>query len=103
MMLQQPEVLQLLAAPTRSAAATCRKFAYMTLKLKYEKLESDDLLQIAANLANFFSLGSTVFRQIEKRTFSFTDTNLFMNYNNKAGLLCAVRQRQKAPLWVGGG
>ena len=51
----------------------------MTLKLKYEKLESDDLLQIAANLANFFSLGSTVFRQIEKRTFSLTDTNLCMN------------------------
>ena len=101
-MLQLSEVLQLLAAPTRSAAATCCKFAYMILKLKYEKLESDDLLQIAANLANFFSLGSTVFHQIEKRTFSLTDTNLCMNYN-KAGLLCAVRQRQKAPLWVGGG
>ena len=91
-MLQLSEVLQLLAAPTRSAAATCCKFAYMILKLKYEKLESDDLLQVAANLANFFSLGSTVFHQIEKLTFSLSEADL-----------CAVRQRQKYPLWVGGG
>ena len=53
----------------------------MILKLKYEKLESDDLLQIAANLANFFSLGSTVFHQIEKLTFSLTDADLCINYN----------------------
>ena len=53
-MLQLSEVLQLLAAPTRSAAATCCKFAYMTLKLKYEKLESDDLLQIAAYMQHIY-------------------------------------------------
>ena len=42
------------AAATRSAAATCCKIAYMLNKLKYEKLESHNLLQIAANLPNFF-------------------------------------------------
>ena len=53
-MLQQPEVLLPLAAPTRSAAATYDKIAYMwNFFVKNEKLKSHGLLQIAANLANF--------------------------------------------------
>ena len=53
------------AAATRSAAATycsnqkccsnlLQNCVHVKLKLKYDKLESHGLLQIAANLANFF-------------------------------------------------
>ena len=56
------------AAATGSAAATrcsnqrccsnlLQNCIHVKLKLKYEKLESHGLLQIAANLANFFPLG----------------------------------------------
>ena len=81
-LLLQPEVLQQLAAKLRKCKTETE--IWKTGKSRF-----------AANCSKFgwlFSLGSTVFHQIEKLTFSLSDADL-----------CAVRQRQKAPLWVGGG
>ena len=70
-LLLQPEVLQQLAAKLRKCKTETE--IWKTGKSRF-----------AANCSKFgwlFSLGSTVFHQIEKLTFSLTDADLCINYN----------------------